>query len=58
VAEPDLHPDKLAQIKNAGELGQAFIELCNDYGKSRELALAITNMEMAVMWFTKAIVKS
>lgn len=27
-----------------------FVTLCNRIGKSRELALAVTNMEQASMW--------
>ena len=53
----ELHDDEKKQIANIKEIGQAFIDLCNEQGKSRELSLAITNMEMAVMWATKAITK-
>ncbi len=53
----ELHTDEKKQIANIKELGQAFIDLCNEQGKSRELSLAITNMEMAVMWATKYITR-
>jgi hypothetical protein len=54
----ELHADEKKQIANIKELGQAFIDLCNEQGKSRELSLAITNMEMAVMWAVKHITRS
>ena len=54
----ELHPDEIAQIKKIKELGQTFIDVCNELGKSRELSLSITNMEMAVMWATKHISRS
>ena len=35
--------------------GLEFIELCNGLGRSRELSLAITNAEQAVMWAVKHV---
>ena len=32
-----------------------FITKCNEIGRSRELALAVTNAEQAVMWAVKHI---
>lgn len=55
AAYRELHDDEKKQIANIKELGQAFIDLCNECGKSRELSLAITNMEMAVMWAVKHV---
>lgn len=37
--------------------GLAFIQTCRDLGGSRELALAITKAEEAVMWAVKHITK-
>ena len=37
------------------DLGAAFINACNAIGKSRELSLAITNAEQAVMWAVKHV---
>ena len=37
------------------DLGAAFIAKCNEIGKSRELALAVTNAEQAVMWAVKHV---
>lgn len=37
------------------DLGAAFIAKCNAIGKSRELALAVTNAEQAVMWAVKHV---
>jgi hypothetical protein len=53
-----LHADEKAQIAKLKALGQEFIDLVNEQGKSRELSLAITNMEMAVMWAVKHITRS
>ena len=37
------------------DLGAAFIAKCNAIGKSRELALAVTTAEQAVMWAVKHV---
>ena len=37
------------------DLGAAFITKYNDLGGSRELALAVTNAEQAVMWAVKHV---
>ena len=44
-----------AQMQDLKDKGLAFIEACNGTGKSRELALAITNAEQAVMWAVKHV---
>ena len=44
-----------AQMQDLKDKGLAFIEACNGIGKSRELALAITNAEQAVMWAVKHV---
>jgi hypothetical protein len=45
------------QMVDLKDLGQAFIDQCNDLGTSRELSIAITNMEQAVMWAVKHVTK-
>ena len=37
------------------DMGAAFIAKCNAIGKSRELSLAVTNAEQAVMWAVKHV---
>lgn len=44
-----------AAMKAFKDSGLAFIEMCNALGKSRELSLAITNAEQAVMWAVKHV---
>lgn len=46
-----------ADMKELKDLGLAFIEKCNAVGKSRELSLAVTNAEQAVMWAVKHVTK-
>ncbi len=43
------------QMQDLKDKGLAFIEACNAVGKSRELSLAITNAEQAVMWAVKHV---
>lgn len=50
-----LSEDEKAQMLEIKDLGLNFIDKCNSYGKSRELSLAITKMEEAVMWAVKHI---
>lgn len=44
-----------ADMKELKDLGLAFITKCQAIGKSRELSLAITNAEQAVMWGVKHV---
>jgi hypothetical protein len=46
-----------AQMVRLKDLGAAFINACNEIGKSRELSLAITNAEQAVMWAVKHVTR-
>lgn len=39
------------------DLGAAFIAKCEEIGKSREMSLAVTNAEQAVMWAVKHLTK-
>jgi len=44
-----------AYMKEIKDMGADFIGHCNTIGKSREMSLAITKMEEAVMWAVKHI---
>lgn len=46
-----------AQMKNLKDLGLGFIEACDACGASRELSLAKTKAEEAVMWAVKHVTK-
>lgn len=46
-----------AQMKEIKDIGLDFINKVNELGKSRELSLAVTNAEQAVMWAVKHITK-
>ena len=48
----DAEKQQMVELK---DLGAALITKCNEIGKSRELALAITNAEQAVMWAVKHV---
>jgi hypothetical protein len=52
-----LTDEEKAQMLDLKDLGAAFIAKCEEIGKSREMSLAITNAEQAVMWAVKAITK-
>ncbi len=52
-----LSDDEKAQMVALKDLGAAFIAKCQEIGGSRELALAITNAEQAVMWAVKHVTK-
>ena len=46
-----------AQMTELKDLGAAFIAKCQEVGASREMALAITNAEQAVMWAVKHVTR-
>ena len=46
-----------AQMLLIKDLGAELINACQDLGQSRELSIAITNAEQAVMWAVKHITK-
>ena len=52
-----LSDDEKAQMVALKDIGAAFIAKCNEIGASRELSLAITNAEQAVMWAVKHVTK-
>lgn len=52
-----LSEEEKAQMKGIKDLGLEFVRSCNQIGKSRELSLAITKAEEAVMWAVKHITR-
>jgi hypothetical protein len=50
-----LSEDEKAQMVDLKDLGAAFIAKCKEIGHSRELSLAVTNAEQAVMWAVKHV---
>lgn len=52
-----LSDEEKQRMKNIKDLGLAMIELCDSIGQSRELSLAKTKLEEAVMWAVKHITK-
>lgn len=48
-----LTDDEKASMTRIRDLGAAFIAACDEIGASRELSLAKTNAEQAVMWAVK-----
>lgn len=45
------------QMVDLKDIGAAFIAKCQEIGQSRELSLAITNAEQAVMWAVKHVTR-
>jgi len=52
-----LSDDEKSQMVALKDIGAAFIAKCQEIGGSRELSLAITNAEQAVMWAVKHVTK-
>jgi hypothetical protein len=50
-----LNEQEKANMVALKDLGAAFIAKCNELGRSRELSLAVTNAEQAVMWAVKHV---
>jgi hypothetical protein len=50
-----LSEEEKAQMVALKDIGAAFIAKCNEIGNSRELSLAVTNAEQAVMWAVKHV---
>jgi hypothetical protein len=50
-----LTDEEKAQMVELKDIGAAFIAKCHEVGKSRELSLAVTNAEQAVMWAVKHV---
>lgn len=45
------------QMIELKDIGAAFIAKCDEIGQSREMSLAKTNAEQAVMWAVKSITR-
>ena len=52
-----LTDEEKAQMVELKDIGAAFIAKCQEIGGSRELSLAVTNAEQAVMWAVKHVTK-
>ena len=52
-----LTDEEKAQMVALKDIGAAFIAKCQEIGGSRELSLAITKAEEAVMWAVKHVTK-
>ena len=50
-----LSEEEKQQMTDLKDLGAAFIAKCDEIGGSRELSLAKTNAEQAVMWAVKHV---
>ncbi|MGX9855814.1 Acb2/Tad1 domain-containing protein [Limimaricola variabilis] len=50
-----LTDDEKAQMVELKDLGAAFLAKCDEIGQSREMSLAKTNAEQAVMWAVKHV---
>ena len=46
-----------AQMQGLKDLGQQFLDACDGCGSSRELSLAKTKIEEAVMWAVKHVTR-
>lgn len=53
----ELSDAEKAQMLELKDLGAAFINTCDSVGGSRELSIAKTKMEEAVMWAVKHVTK-
>lgn len=52
-----LSESEKAQVKYVKDLGLVFIAACDQIGSSRELSIAKTKTEEAVMWATKHVTR-
>ena len=50
-----LSDEEKQQMLDIKDLGADFIKKCQEVGSSREMSLAITNIEQAVMWAVKHV---
>lgn len=50
-----LSPEEKQHMLEVKDLGALFIDKCKKMGSNRELSIAITKVEEAVMWAVKAI---
>ena len=52
-----LSDDEKKQMVALKDIGASFIEKCQEIGASREMSIAITKIEEAVMWSVKHVTK-
>jgi hypothetical protein len=52
-----LNDEEKSQMVDVKNIGLSFVEMCDGIGSSRELSLAKTKVEEAVMWAVKHITK-
>ena len=52
-----LSANEKADMKSLKDMGLAFVQACDVIGPSREMSIAKTKMEEAVMWAVKHITK-
>lgn len=52
-----LTDDEKEQMRSIKDIGKTYYDLCTRIGDSRELSLAKTKIEEAVMWAVKHITK-
>ena len=50
-----LNDEEKASMKAFKDMGLEFVQMCDVVGSSRELSLAKTKMEEAVMWAVKHV---
>ena len=50
-----LSDEEKQQMVDLKDLGAAFLAKCDEIGQSREMSLAKTNAEQAVMWAVKHV---
>lgn len=55
-SEKPLSKEQSLLLTELQSLESDFIALCSRIGKSRELSLAITNMEQASMWAVRHVI--
>lgn len=51
----ELHPTEKAAVSAVKDLGAKLVDICDTLGSSRELSIAKTRAEEAVMWAVKHI---
>lgn len=52
-----LSDEEKAQMIRLKDIGASFIAACDEIGQSREMSLAKTNAEQAVMWAVKHVTR-
>jgi len=53
----ELTPTEKAAVAAVKDLGQKFVDMCGTLGSGRELSIARTKAEEAVMWAVKHITR-